>query len=94
MAEIYRRQIKSGDLGAGDSLPSYSDVATSFGVSPGVVKRAYAELRGEGLIVTRHGQGSFVRTEQDVDSIPTIADLAATVRNLTERLEAMERRLS
>lgn len=94
VAEIYRRQIKDGELGPGDSLPSYGDVASSFGVSPGVVKRAFAELRGEGLIVTRHGQGSFVRTEQDAEATPTVADLAAAVRSLTERLEAVERRLS
>ncbi|WP_224390285.1 GntR family transcriptional regulator [Pseudonocardia sp. ICBG1293] len=94
VAETYRRQIKSGEVAPGDPLPSYSEAASLLGVSPGVVKRAFAELRNEGLIVIRHGQGSFVRTEQDVEAIPTVADLAAAVRSLSERLEAVERRLS
>lgn len=55
-----RARVASGDWAAGRELPSIRALAVSLNVSVITVKRAYLELEQEGVIVTRHGKGSFV----------------------------------
>ena len=55
--------IRQGLLVADEHLPSESDLAESFGVSPVTIREALTTLREQGLVVTRRGRngGSFVR---------------------------------
>lgn len=54
------RQIMSGELRGGDSLPSIRQLAKELTTSVITTKRAYQELEREGYIYTRPGKGSFV----------------------------------
>jgi GntR family transcriptional regulator len=56
-----RQQILSADRAPGDRLPSESELAAIYRTSRPTVRRALAVLRGEGLIVTGQGSGTFVR---------------------------------
>jgi GntR family transcriptional regulator len=60
--------ITTGDLNAGEKLPSIREMAGELKVSVITVKRAYSELEAEGLITTRAGLGSFV-AEVDQEQI-------------------------
>jgi len=53
-------KVMAGDWPAGQPLPSIRELASASRVSVITVKRAYAELGLAGVIVTRHGMGSFV----------------------------------
>jgi DNA-binding FadR family transcriptional regulator len=55
--------IRLGLLVADEQLPSESELAEAFGVSPVTVREALTTLRGQGLVTTRRGRngGSFVR---------------------------------
>ena len=53
-------KVMAGDWQAGQALPSIRELASASRVSVITVKRAYAELGLAGIIVTRHGMGSFV----------------------------------
>lgn len=53
-------KVMAGDWPAGQPLPSIREMASASRVSVITVKRAYAELGQAGVIVTRHGMGSFV----------------------------------
>lgn len=55
--------IRLGLLVPDEQLPSETDLAESFGVSPVTVREALTALRGQGLVTTRRGRngGSFVR---------------------------------
>lgn len=53
-------QIDSGALEPGAKLPSEAEIVRSQGVSRTVVREAISRLQATGLIVTRHGIGSFV----------------------------------
>ncbi len=55
--------IRSGRLTPGTRLPSFRELAKDLLVSLITVRRAYADLETEGLIIRRHGQGSFVADE-------------------------------
>ena len=58
--EQVRARIAAGDWPAGKELPSIRALAAGLNVSVITVKRAYLDLESEGVIVTRHGKGSFV----------------------------------
>ncbi len=64
--EVVRRvteAIHLGLLSDGEQLPVEVELARLFGVAPMTVREALAELRDQGLVVTRRGRtgGSFVR---------------------------------
>jgi len=55
-----RAKVLTGELKAGDPLPSMRQLASQLIASVITTKRAYSELEAEGLIVTRAGLGTFV----------------------------------
>jgi DNA-binding transcriptional regulator YhcF (GntR family) len=91
-----RMAIQLGTYGPGDKLPSYETTATGCGVSVGTVKRAYALLQQDGLIVIRAGLGSYVRTEPRSGRAPesgSIAEVNAKLAEIIRRLDGIERDL-
>lgn len=53
-------RIMSGQLHAGDELPTIRGLAESLRVNPNTVARAYRELETEGLVEKRRTTGTFV----------------------------------
>src|ERR1044072_6973811 len=58
--EQIRARIAARDWAPGKELPSIRALAAALNVSVITIKRAYLDLENEGVIVTRHGKGSFV----------------------------------
>jgi GntR family transcriptional regulator len=58
--EQIRARVAAGDWAPGKELPSIRALAAALNVSVITIKRAYLDLENEGVIVTRHGKGSFV----------------------------------
>jgi GntR family transcriptional regulator len=58
--EQIRARGAAADWPAGKELPSIRALAAALNVSVITIKRAYLDLESEGVIVTRHGKGSFV----------------------------------
>jgi GntR family transcriptional regulator len=54
-----RQLIADQGLGAGDRLPSESEIAARFGVARGTVREALKLLEQSGLIEVQHGRGRF-----------------------------------
>lgn len=61
--EQVKERVAAGSWQRGQEIPSIRQLAAAVGVSVITVKRAYLELEREGVIVTRHGKGSFVATD-------------------------------
>ena len=53
----------SGELQAGDAIPSMRALAKSIHVSVITVQKAYEELQRDGFIETTVGRGSFVSAQ-------------------------------
>jgi len=62
VAATLRGRIAHGEFRPGMRLPSERALAARLGVSRVTVVRALTRLRLEGLVVTRHGSGTFVAT--------------------------------
>jgi len=60
VAETIRRLIVSGELQAGDRLPSIRDLAQRWKCTPNTVSRAYSLLAHEGLVSGHRGGGTRV----------------------------------
>jgi len=60
IAKQIKNQILTGELSAGDLLPSIRNLAKELQISVITTKRAYEELEREGFIETVGGKGSFV----------------------------------
>lgn len=65
ITEQIRMRVAAGDWPPGRELPSIRALSADLKVSVITVKRAYLDLEAEGVIVTRHGKGSFVAEAQD-----------------------------
>jgi GntR family transcriptional regulator len=61
IAAAVRGAIASGELAAGDALPSVRALAAQLRVNPATVVQAYRDLEQAELIEMRQGAGSFVR---------------------------------
>lgn len=92
--------ILDGTLQPGDKVPSERQLAQRLSVSRPLVREALKELRGRGVIETRHGKGSFVvgmlkSIEDDAplsrlyDSHPRLLYDLLEVRELLEGQAAM-----
>lgn len=94
--EDLRFAISIGTYNPGDKLPSYETTAREFGVAIGTAKRAYAALQQDGIIVTRPGLGSYVRSAAAEPAAPgtvTLTEVHAQLREVLRRLDGIEERL-
>lgn len=58
-----KAMIMSGELRAGDAIPSMRALAKSIHVSVITVQKAYEDLQRDGFIETTVGRGSFVSAQ-------------------------------
>src|SRR5271168_2537090 len=65
IAEAIAADIKSGRLGGDDRLPPQRTLARKLGVDFTTVARGYVEAQKRGLIESRVGQGTFVRSRTE-----------------------------
>jgi GntR family transcriptional regulator len=70
-----RALISTGQLAAGERLPSFRQLAAWAGVNLNTVRAVYEGLEREGLVVSRQGQGTFVAA--GVDPAPELERIAA-----------------
>lgn len=61
---ILRGRILVGTYAPGGRLPSESELAAEFGVSRATVRTVLARLAAQGLILRRHGEGTYVNGKQ------------------------------
>ncbi|MFI9600312.1 GntR family transcriptional regulator [Streptomyces sp. NPDC052043] len=61
VAEELRGRIESGELQPGTRLPSVAEISAQYGGSNSIASSAYRLLVDEGLVISRHGAGHYVR---------------------------------
>ena len=66
VADELRQQILSGRYAPGARLPTMEELRRAYGVSEIVIRHAGSLLRLEGLVETRRGGGTIVRTRPQV----------------------------
>jgi GntR family transcriptional regulator len=69
-----RSLIRTGRLAQAERLPSFRQLAAWAGVNVNTVRAVYTRLEHEGLVVTRHGRGTFVA--DDIEAVPELEAIA------------------
>jgi GntR family transcriptional regulator len=64
VAEELRARIESGEFPPGARLPSGAEISRQYGGSNSVASGAYKLLVDDGLVVSRHGAGHYVRSQE------------------------------
>lgn len=59
-----KESILAGEIKAGEILPSEPVLEKQFGVSRAVIRDAIRMLKGQGLVIVKHGKGMFVSESQ------------------------------
>ncbi|MEU3982964.1 GntR family transcriptional regulator [Streptomyces sp. NPDC026672] len=79
IAEALRERIRTGDLKAGDRLPTQAELAEEFGVERGAVRQALRALQDDGLL-SNVSKGSPPRIAEPAPAVdepqPTMVSLA------------------
>lgn len=70
-----RALIQTGELAAGERLPSFRRLAEWAGVNIGTVRAVYEGLEEDGLVITHQGQGTFVA--DGVEAAPQLEEIAS-----------------
>lgn len=64
--DMMKQEIASGELAAGQKLPSVRELALEAGVNPNTMQKALAELEREGLLYSQRTAGRFVAEQQEI----------------------------
>lgn len=68
IVEEIMQAINTGELKAGDKLPSMSELARRLNVAPGSVREALKRMETLGFVMIKQGKGIFVK-QADISSI-------------------------
>src|SRR5262245_52830896 len=87
--------VRRGIIGPGDALPSERDIAARADISRVTVRKAVQDLVKGGVLVQRHGSGTFVaprmeRVEQSLSRLTSFTEDMAR-RGMTVRSEWLDR---
>jgi GntR family transcriptional regulator len=86
--EQLKHAVETGELRAGDQLPTIRKLAEDLVMNPNTVARAYRELEHEGVIELKHGLGAFVG-ESIVARTRVMRKAQAIVQSAIERLTTL-----
>lgn len=64
--DIIKQQIASGELAAGEKLPSVRDMALAASVNPNTMQKALLELERKGLLYSKRTAGRFVAEQKEM----------------------------
>jgi len=87
-----RALIRTGELAAGERLPSFRQLAGWAGVNVGTVRAVYEGLEEDGIVVSRHGQGTFVA--DGVEAAPQLEEIASEALRRAEEAGIQPRDLA
>lgn len=88
IAADLRSRIESSRLGAGQLLPSESELSAEFDASRVTIRKALDELRKDGLVDSRQGFGWFVAADlvqQSLEQLDTIEAQLADSDRVSQR---------
>jgi len=82
LAERIRFLVRSGELDAGQAMPTVRQLAVQLGVNANTVARVYRDLQVDGLLRLERGVGTFVNQINATQA--RMSDLKLLDRKVTE----------
>ena len=60
-----KKRVVTGDMKAGEKMPSARDLALQYQINPNTSQRVYKELEMESICITKRGLGTFVTEDEE-----------------------------
>lgn len=80
LSEDLRCRVRSGEFAPGSKLPTEAEMVRDYGVSRSTVRQALKALEAQGIVVTRHGRGTFVVTDPGIHAgIQELRSISETI---------------
>lgn len=79
--ESFMQLYHTGEFDPGDKIPSETFMSKKLGISRETWRKALSLLRGEGILISRHGSGTYVNART-----PKIANDLSQLRSLTQMI--------
>ncbi|MGN6089552.1 MAG: GntR family transcriptional regulator [Actinomycetales bacterium] len=93
VAESLRERIRNKEWAPGDRLPTEAELVASYGVSRATVRQSIKDLENEGLVVVRHGRGTFLAERQGIHAgMQELASISSTIAEMGFRPSMKYRR--
>jgi GntR family transcriptional regulator, transcriptional repressor for pyruvate dehydrogenase complex len=90
LVDALKNRIRTGEYPVGSQMPTEARIIAEFGVSRTVVRDAISRLQTAGMVMTKHGIGSFVQSQStDLGFRVQIAQL----QSLREVISVLELRI-
>ena len=86
-----KNMIYEGDLKRGDKLPSERELKRQLGVSRASIREAFSALEMIGLIKSRPGEGTFIKTDFDNNLVDPLSLVLLLDENVAEELVELRR---
>lgn len=95
VANSINSAVISGEFAAGEQIPTEPELASTYDVSRITIRRAIDELCQHGILVKRHGKGTFVRERKMARKIEHIFSFSQSCRasGMTPSATVMKREL-
>jgi GntR family transcriptional regulator len=93
IADDLRARMEAGEYPPDSRLPSKTELMSRYNVALATVNNAINELRKLGLAETVQGVGTFARKPAEAEPSTEYRELAAQIRLLGERMDAVETRM-
>ena len=86
IAKQLKDNIVGGELQPGDKLPSTRELSELYGVGMSTVREALSALKAMGLVESRQGEGSYVKSSSG-NALPALDTLLLNKQTIIELLE-------
>lgn len=88
LAEQIKHYVAAGGFSHNDRLPAERELSLRFGVTRGELRKALAELEGDGLIWRHVGRGTFIgaRPVLNLADVAYLGELASPAQVISARL--------
>src|ERR1700753_995825 len=88
--DYLRKQVSDGVWVIGTRIPTEAELADRLGVARNTVREAVKALTHTGVLEVRHGSGTFVRSDSEVDAVFARRLLQASKADTADLRRAIE----
>ena len=89
VANDIKQKIISGELKAGDKIPSNRELSLIYKINPNTVQRVYRELEQENLCFAKRGIGMFITEDEAICKKLKEESIEKLIAELISKIKAM-----
>lgn len=83
------KHVALGILKEKEQIMSIRELATTLGINPNTVKKAYSILEAKGIIVSISTKGTFIKEESSKIKQETINNYLKEIKSIIEKIEKL-----